>query len=63
MKIVSKKTCMTTDPQRKWRAGEEVEIDEKTAERLLINKNFYLTRQMIAETGEKTNGGRYRKKR
>jgi len=57
MKVISKTNCYTTQPPRKWSAGEAVEIEEKVAEKLLKSKNFtkessqtYKTREMKAES-------------
>jgi len=57
MKIKSKISCYTTDPSRKWSAGEVCEIDDSVAEKLLKSDNFikdtpsdvYKTREMRAD--------------
>lgn len=40
MKILCKINCWTPFPERRWKAGEAVEMSKELAERLLRNKNF-----------------------
>ncbi len=64
MKIISKKNCFTPSLSRRWKKGEVVEVDDKTAERLLKSKDFtsVRTEQLVAEESNKTNVSKYRKK-
>jgi uncharacterized protein (DUF885 family) len=60
MKIKSLQNCWTTEPEKKWSAGEVAELSDEVAEKLLNNINFV---KAEAEAKGKTNDSIHREKR
>ncbi len=57
MKIISKTTCWTPNPENSWSAGEVKEVSNEVGEKLLRNNNF------VKVSGTKSGTERRSKKR